>query len=175
MGDTLNALAGRSTVGGVSVQIDPYEWAKLKVQLDAFDPALARALRRKIKSAGDRAVGKVQARLRLSAPSGGPNTGRGRAALIAATRVSVSFSKRQAGAKIVTSAKGLPERHSALPKVYNKSSFRHPVYGDRDTWVTQQGRPYFGSVIAGEIRSYIAQDIHDSIDDALRAIGATRI
>lgn len=175
MGDTLNALGGRSTVGGVSVQIDPYVWSKLKVRLDAFDPALTRALRRSIRGAGDRAVGKVQARLRLAAPSGGPNTGRGRAALVAATRVSVSFSKRSAGAKIVTSAKGLPERHSALLKVYNKASFRHPVFGDLDTWVSQQGRPYFGSVIAGEIRAYIAQDIHDSIDDALKAIGATHV
>ncbi|NQX36250.1 hypothetical protein [Herbiconiux sp. VKM Ac-2851] len=161
-----------SAVGGVSVVIDPQVWYRTKKELDAFDPALSRALRRRIKASGDVAAEKVRQTLRMSSPDGGPNTGRSRAALIAATKVRVSFQARQAGAKITTSGSGLPAGHEGLLMVYNKDSFRHPVFGDRDDWVQQQGRPYFGRVIAGEIRRHIVQKIHDAIDEAMAAVAS---
>lgn len=166
---------------GYSVVIDSGEWYKLKQDLDKFDPALARSLRRRIKNAGDVAAKKVRETLAESSPDGGPDTMRGRGALIAATRVSVSFSQRQAGARIVTSGRGLPAGHEGLLKVYNKATFRHPVYPRQGTsrgdwtWINQKGRPYFGSVIIKAMNEAVANEIFEAIDDATRAIGAKGI
>jgi len=165
------------STGGFSVVIDPQQWYKLKQQLDAFDPELARALRRRIKNAGDTAAEKVRQTLRLPAPTGGPDDTGGRDALAAATRVTVSFSKRSAGARIATSSSGLRGNHKGLLNVYNKKSFRHPVYPrktesrDEWTWVTQEGRPYFGSVILKAMNKAVADEIYAAIDDALKALG----
>jgi hypothetical protein len=166
------------SAGGYSVVIDPGQWYLLKQQLDAFDPELARALRRRIKNAGDTAAEKVRETLRIPPPTSGPDDTGGRDALAAATRVTVSFSKRSAGARIATSARGLRNEHKGLLNVYNKKSFRHPVFADdnenRDewTWVTQEGRPYFGSVILKAMNDAVAAEIFDAIDDALKAIDA---
>jgi hypothetical protein len=84
----------------------------------------------------------------------------------------VSFAKRSAGARIVTSASRLPSAHKGLLNVYNKKSFRHPVFGDKDVWVAQEGRPYFGSVILKAMNDAVANEIFSAIDDAVKAAGA---
>lgn len=158
--------------GGFSVTIDPAEWYRLKQELDRFDPALARSLRKRIREAGQAAVDKVKETLEMPSPAGGPDEGTGRAALAAATRVSVSFGKRAAGARIVTSPSKLPAEHKALLSVYNKRSFRHPVYGNRRNWVTQEGRPYFYGPIKEALDEALVGEIREALDDAMRAIGA---
>lgn len=157
--------------GGFSVTIDPTEWYRLKADLDKFDPALSRALRRRIKNAGQVAADEVKKTLREPSPAGGDDSGEGRAALIAATRVSVSFGNRTAGAKIVTSSSKLSAEHKGLLNVYNKASFRHPVYGNKDNWVAQSGRPYFGSVIQQVLNKEIIREIDAALDEAIVAIG----
>lgn len=165
-------MAVRQT-GGLSVVIDPGEWYRLKTELDRFDPALARELRRRIKNAGSVAAEKVRDTLAEPSPDDGPDTGEGRAALAAATKVTVSFSRRSAGARITTSASKLAGRHKGLLHVYNKESFRHPVFGDRADWVEQKGRPYFGTVITKMINREVINEIRAALDDATRKIGAT--
>ncbi|MEP6477850.1 MAG: hypothetical protein ABJB03_00535 [Rhodoglobus sp.] len=156
---------------GLQIVIDPTEWYRLKAELDKFDPALAKALRRRIRNAGNVAAEEVRKTLRLPPPSGGPDNTGGREALIAATKVTVSFAKRAAGAKIVTSSRGLDAAHKGLVNVYNKTQFRHPVYG-RAVWVAQQGRPYFGASINKAISARVVQEVWDALDEATRAIGA---
>lgn len=160
------------SAGGFQVVIDPGEWYKLKQDLDKFDPELARQLRRRIKNAGEIAAQKVREKLAEDPPTDGPDDTGGREALIAATRVSVSFAKRSAGSRIQTSASRLPARHKGLLNVYNKTSFRHPVYGDKSVWVAQEGRPYFGVVILKAMNEAVTKEIFSAIDDAVKAIGA---
>ncbi len=157
---------------GLQIVIDPGEWYRLKQELDRFDPALARALRKRIRNAGNVAAQEVIKTLRLPSPDGGPDRGLSREALAQATRVTVSFAKRAAGARIVTSSSRLPDEHKGLLKVYNKTRFRHPVFGDRDFWVYQQGRPYFGEVITRMINRELINEIRNALDEATRAIGA---
>lgn len=157
---------------GFQVVIDPGEWFRLKQELDRFDPALAKALRKRIRNAGMVAADAVKATLALSSPGGGPDEGASRAALIAATRVSVSFGKKAAGAKIVTGSNRLPPEHKGLLNVYNKKTFRHPVFGDKTNWVVQQGRPYFGSVIQEALDRALITEVQAALADAASAIGA---
>ena len=150
---------------GFQVVIDPTEWFRLKRDLDRFDPSLARALRRRIKNAGQVAVKSVQHKL------GEDGEGPGRRALIAATRTTVSFGKRSAGARIVTSASRLPSEHKGLLNVYNKTTFRHPLFGDRDHFYPQQGHPYFKAGIYAVLNREIVNEIRAALDDAVVAIG----
>jgi len=155
---------------GVQVVIDPEVWYKLKADLDAFDPKLTKTLRKRIRNAGDIAAGEVKKTLREPTPAG-TSSGDGRDALIAATRVAVSFSKRSAGVKITTGSSRLDADHKGLLNVYNKKSFRHPVYGDKSVYVTQQGRPYFGASIMRVMNTDILDEIQAAVDDALTQIG----
>ena len=154
------------------VTIDPAEWHKAKQDLDQFDPALSRALRKRLREVGDRAVEKVKETLEMPSPDGGPDVGTGRAALASATRVSVSFAKRAAGVKITTSPSKLAAEHKGLLSVYNMRSFRHPVMGNRDNWVSQQGRPYFYKPIGEVVDRDMVDQMQEALDDAMRAIGA---
>lgn len=156
---------------GFSVTINPQEWYRLKRELDSFDPELARALRKRIRNAGNIAADEVKRTLRLPSPESGDATGEGRAALIAATKVSVSFGRKTAGAKIVTGSRRLAEKHKGLVHVYNKSEFRHPVFG-QDVWVRQKGRPYFESSIQKVLNRAVLREVEEALDDAMKAIGA---
>lgn len=158
--------------GGYAIRIDPMEWARLKSDLDRFDRGLALSLRRRIKNAGMVAANRVRKELSLSSPDGGVDSGEGREALIRATRVSVSFGVRMAGARIVTSDRLLPDDHKGLLKVYNLDSFRHPVFGDRSDWVVQKGRPYFGRTIRQALDREVYAEINAAIEDAYAAINA---
>lgn len=150
---------------GFQIVIDPTEWYRLKRDLDKFDPALARALRRRIRNAGQVAADSVKKKL------GEEGSGPGRQALIDATRVSVSFGKTAAGARIVTSANRLPAEHKGLLLVYNKTQFRHPLFGDRDHWYSQQGHPYFRKGIYAVMNREVVNEIRAALDEAVVAIG----
>ncbi len=165
-------------VGGVVVQIDPQEWYKLGERLKRADPKLKGELRARIRNAGNFAVDDIRKTLGMPSPDGGPDGGLSRDELARATKVSLSFRGRSAGAKITTSSKGLEPQHQALVKVYNKETFRHPVFErsmQRDSrrmrtmtyrlgvgradWVEQKGRPYMGDDFAKRIRERAAKEI----------------
>jgi len=154
----------------VEIVIDPKDWHRFAEQCRAYDKALYTATRKRIRNAGDTAKERVQEALAESPPSGGGSSVGSRAALIAGTKTSLSFASRSAGVKITTSGRGLPAGHAGFEKVYNKSSFRHPVYGS-NAWVTQSGRPYFGAVIQKALNKEILDEIQAAIDDAFDVFG----
>ena len=152
------------------VYIDPKDWNRFAAQCRAYDKALYAATRKRIRNAGDIAKERVQAALAESPPSGGGSSVGSRAALSAATKTSLSFAAKTAGVKITTSGRGLPDGHAGFEKVYNKASFRHPVYGG-NAWVSQVGRPYFGVEIAKALDKEILDEIQAAIDDAFDVFG----
>lgn len=155
--------------GGMDVRLDTSEWYTLKAELTKFDPTLTRSLRVAIRASGQEAVEAVKSELRAATPEGNPS-GPGRAALIAGTRMSISFSKRSAGAKIVTSGSRLAGGHEALLKVYNLASFRHPVFGT-DSWVEEMGHPYFQKPIEESAGKTMYSGINAALEEAIAAIG----
>jgi len=56
-----------------------------------------------------------------------------------ATSVQVRTGGNQAGVAVRLSRARMGDQ-AALPKVTNKGSWRHPVFGDRNTWVVQASR-----------------------------------
>jgi hypothetical protein len=153
------------------IYIDPKDWNRFAAQCKAYDKALYTAVRKRIRNAGDIAKDRVKAALAESPPSGGGSSVGSRAALSAATKTSLSFAAKTAGVKITTSGSGLGAGHAGFEKAYNKASFRHPVYGSRNAWASQEGRPYFGVVIEAALNKEILDEIQSAIDDAADVFG----
>jgi hypothetical protein len=56
---------------------------------------------------------------------------------------------RARGIRFVIDAGSLPPSQRSLPRhLDSEKGWRHPVFGNREEWVHQQGRPYFGSTIS---------------------------
>lgn len=170
-------MAGRS-VPPAEITIDPKSWVELKRDLMSLDKGLMTHLRRRLREAGEMAIERIKAKLAEEPPASRSASkfeehGVGvREALAAGTRLSVSFSVRSAGVKIVTSASRLDADHQAMVFAYNKTTFRHPIF-DTDVWVIQHGRPYFGAVIASAaVESRLTEKVSEAINDAVKAIGA---
>lgn len=186
---------------GLQIVIDPLEWARFKKQLDASDVNLARILRRRIRNAALVGAESVKGELKEATPTGKALDGEAaRNALIQATKVTVSFATRAAGARIVTGAGNLPAAQKGLLRVYNKTTFRHPVFetGDQGTarhffsgstrsrqklgrdgtlapWVSEQGHPYFNAGIYKVLDTAMIAEIRAALDDAAKSIGATAL
>jgi hypothetical protein len=97
-------------------------------------------------------TGPMVARVRqawLSAPSRqGPGRGQPdlRKLLAAATRAERRLTGRNAGVVVRTDGRKMPSGMRALPgyaEGIRRRPWRHPVYGDRETWVPQQPFPRF--------------------------------
>jgi hypothetical protein len=156
-----------------SVHVDAKDWYGLSQDIKRFDPALMRRLRKDLRSAGSEGVDGVREKLGESSPDGGPDTGRNRSLLAAGTRVAISFAKRGGSVKITTTASQLPAEHKAILAAYNtKGMWRHPTFGEPNSWVAQLGRPYFYGPVMKAGSKRMSKGIEAAIDDAVRAIGA---
>jgi hypothetical protein len=86
-----------------------------------------------------------------------------------ATRLSIKFGKRDPSVSITTSAKRAPH---ARPYEHDgrSGSFRHPVYGNRDVWVTQQARPFLAPAVRAK-QDDVVDEIAKVVDSTTRAAG----
>ena len=155
----------------MEVTVRAEDWYKVAADLRAFEPALLKTLRKRLRDAGQKAVDAVREKLAESSPDGGPDEGRNRAALAAGTRAVVSFAKRGGSVKVTTSASKLAEEHRAILAAYNMRRWRHPVFG-AGTWADQSGLPYFYGAVMGAGTREMREGIQAAIDDAVRAMGA---
>lgn len=73
-----------------------------------------------------------------------------RESIARATGASVSTGSKSTGVSVSwrVRASKMSNAQRKLPKDYNRAKgWRHPVFGDRENWVTQYGTPYFDAVI----------------------------
>jgi hypothetical protein len=71
-----------------------------------------------------------------------------RATIAASTGVQTNLSNAKPSVKIVVRRSSLPPDQRRLPSRLNRlSGWRHPVFGNREIWVNQKGRPYFDVTI----------------------------
>lgn len=85
--------------------------------------------------------------------------------------MTVSFSAKGGGVKFRVNAKRAP--HARVLERGNlrgrHSTFRHPVFGDRETWVSQQTRPYFFPALTAG-RAGMERNITDAVRASLREV-----
>lgn len=75
------------------------------------------------------------------------------------------------GIRITGTAKKLPADQKPMLYLYGRDKFRHPVFGNTDTWVNQRGKAWFYRPIAKHRNSF-KQAVVDVIDAAAREIGS---
>lgn len=137
--------------------------------IKAFEPSLATATRRRLRQAGVETVEDMKRTI-----ASGPGRGRVgvKAGISAGLSTAVATGKRQQGVRIRGTAAKIPAGHQPMLRLFNKRSFRHPVFGS-DQWVEQSGRPYFGSVIKRH-EDDMVEAVWAALEDAFNAMGAAQ-
>ena len=126
-------MPGRA--GGLQVRIDTGDLRKLYTDLKGLPGNLRVELRRGIKAAAQPIADRVKANAGWSTRIPG------------AVQVKPSFSAKGTGVSIVVNPGRAPEG-APLENKGRSGTFRHPVYGNRDVWVSQPARPFFYSTAA---------------------------
>lgn len=88
-----------------------------------------------------------------------------------AIRMTVAFSGKKTGVNIRVSAKQAP--HARVLERGNagrhSTQFRHPVFGNKDVWVSQARRPFFFPAITAG-RDRVRRNISDAVRASLREV-----
>lgn len=119
---------GRSSTLGF--HIDGLELAQLSKDLRGMDRQLNLELRRSVRRAGAGMAKQVKANASWSTRIPG------------AVKTTTSLRGKRAGVAVRIDARRAPHARP-LENLGRQGSFRHPVHGDRDTWVAQAARLFF--------------------------------
>lgn len=92
-----------------------------------------------------------------------------RTLLAKATRMEVRTSGKQAGVRLRVDGRKMPDGLKALPGYAEgeRTRWRHPVFGNRETWVTQQAFPTFYRTVEPH-----RDDVSRAIDQVLADVKA---
>lgn len=161
--------------GAEEIRVDPPNLRQLLADLKQFEPKLVKSLRAGLRKAGTPMVKEMQAEVRKATTGGrsGKNAylrsrtikgidfdgsvlreresytaHRGtREAIARGIGLRIAPGVRTPGIRVVSAGSTLDPSRKAMVKAFNRTTFRHPVFGNRNDWVNQSGRPYFGAVI----------------------------
>lgn len=143
------------------------EFRRVAVALREVDAAFPGQLRRELRQSVRPLVARAKARVRAIPVHGAKHTGlRRRVAAGVGVRVSLS---RSPGITITTSMKDPSE--AIIPRGMDRQQgWRHPVFGDKDHWVTQRtGGSWFRETLANG-RGEIEDDLGRVMDRAAQRI-----
>lgn len=176
--------------GGDTYRIDASEFSQLLNDVKSFDKDLGNAIRKRVRDAGKPIVKKMQAavtdpaskrsakivQVRRKQRTGEEVEVRTNTSALVAKGVAFRIATGKSGGagRFVSSGKNLPPDRRAMFRALNKPKFRHPVFGNRDQFVEQAGRPYFGAVVLDE-QDALLEAINDALDDAAKTLGRSRI
>jgi hypothetical protein len=144
--------------GLVRAEFDPSSFRDFMASVKAFDPKLARALRKKLRKAGEETVTDMK---------GVVGSGDLRGGISGGIRTAVATGKSRQGVSIESTGNKLGPQRKGMHRAWNKGSFRHPVYGNKNKWVHQSGNRFFG----GTIRKHeddMREAVLDALDEALK-------
>lgn len=151
--------------------IEAGEITRLLTGAKEFDKALVRGIRRNLRTAAKPAVDAVRSEVR-SIPTKGIRSNGVRDAVAQGVGLRISAAKSGGSVTISASPRRLPANRKAMARLLNTPSWRHPVFGNRDEWVEQTSRPYFGSVIY-RYRDELRAAVEDALNDAAKALGTS--
>ena len=161
----------RQSSGSAEFTVDTRDFRELFARSSQVEPKLRTALRRRIRDAAKGVAEDVKAE--ALQPGEGVGTkdyayaaGRGRSTglrrgIAAAVRVGILTGNARSGVRITTNA--------PLAGAWQaRRGWRHPVFGDRDAWVQQRGRPdyFYGTVWDGrdQVKSAVESAMQEAAD-----------
>jgi hypothetical protein len=130
-------------------------------------PQLRREMTKALRQGTRPAVVGVRAAA-LSLPAKHPSSGL-RRDMAAAVSVQVRTTGNQAGVRVRIPRRRLGSK-AALPRVTNRGVWRHPVFGDRGTWVTQTSQRGWFDRAAAAAAPQVRRALDQVIDDLDRKL-----
>jgi hypothetical protein len=166
------------------LEIDATEFAKLTKEISTVAPDFRKAVRKQLKSAIDPVVEEVkQAALNIPASHEVGNTRKKkgenlglRASIANAVQPVINPTKKGAVAKIKVSttkflaSSGRPRTLPYYLEGRRKRAWRHPVFGNREVWVSQRPHPFLG-VTVSKHKEKFATNVVQALDDAIQESG----
>lgn len=74
------------------------------------------------------------------------------------------------GVRIVVRGSALPDDQRSLPRhLDSEKGWRHPVFGNREEWVTQRGTPWFAVTIQKKARTF-RKAVLDAMEETKRGL-----
>ena len=111
---------------------------------DLRDPLIVPEVRARFNVAARPMIADVERRA-LAIPSKGPKHTGLRAKIARAARATVTTTASTVGLRVFVDPDAMPANQRTMPAKMQAASFEHPVYGDRETWVTQRPRSRYFS------------------------------
>lgn len=96
--------------------------------------------------------------------------------LARATWAQARLTGKEAGVRVRTDGRKMPDKMKALPgyaEGIRRRPWRHPVYGDRETWVSQPPIPRFYDAIGGGDELAARRAVVQAVDKVFNAIERT--
>jgi hypothetical protein len=110
----------------------------------------------------------------LAQVKAGYGSGHLRGQLRRAARIEVRTSGRMAGARLRVDGRKMPDQMKSLPAMWEGlTRWRHPVFGDRETWVAQDSHPTFYRIVTpqedrvGRAIDEVLKDVCDKLERGL--------
>ena len=89
-----------------------------------------------------------------------------RATIASATRLQITAK----GVRFAVNSNRFPAEQRTLPRhLDSQKGWRHPVFGDRETWVHQRGRPYFAATIKKRAPAF-RRAVLDAMDEIAKEL-----
>lgn len=161
----------------VEARIEPGSLRKLVQASRTWDAKSRAEMRRGLRVAASRGAEAAKASVQGPPPDGfgaGRSTGL-RRGLAAGVKVSIRTGRESGGTvkgegvRVTTTSSKLPDDKAPMVKAYMAKQFRHPVFGQRDTYVSQRGKNWFYKPLMDGRRDY-QQAVIDAIKAASDAI-----
>jgi hypothetical protein len=139
-----------------------YQFSKLQRDLHAMGPKQRRRLRREFTRIGQAAASDAKSRA-------GAWSRRIPSAI--SNRALVDQGRGRVGAEVRVSRRVPHARaYEGISQQGSTSYFRHPVYGNREVWVSQQTRPYLWPAVRGR-RAEMTRAVEQTVDAVARECG----
>lgn len=116
-------------------------------RMGRIDKVLSAELGTSIRDEGKATVALVQDRVRSGTYVTNVGT---RAGIAKGIRFEMVTTTKTAGGRIVASPDALPDERKVMVAAWQKTSFKHPAFGDKGVMVDQAGRPYFFATITSQ-------------------------
>jgi len=142
--------------GALRVNVTSADLHKLYVDLKAAPGTMQVELRKGIKTAAQPMVARVKSAAGFSSRIPG------------AVSAKVSFSAKKAGVTVQVDGKKAPEARP-LENGGRGGTFRHPVFGNSDNWVSQKAQPFFFPNVGRDAE--VTKAISDVMDSFAKKLG----
>lgn len=128
--------------GAWQVSADDLADVALALKYEEDGLRLRRQLAKDLRQAVEPAVASAKAQIMSMGSAGLPHEGEPlRAAIARQVKAQTTLTAKSAGVRVRVSTRGMPRGFRHAPRRTNRDNWRHPLFGNRDVWVTQRGKP----------------------------------